>query len=193
MKHLIPTLLVFLGQVALANSEAAAAHGGEHHIEIPVKLVIYQSINVGAMLIGLFILLRKPVQAYFKEKRENFLSAAKKAEAARKAAEDERMQIQTRLSKLESTADESVARARAEAADMKKQILADADAMSKRLRDEAASAAKMEVERAKKELREMLITESLEASRQQLSSKVTAEDHQRLQTDFIQNIQVGQK
>ena len=103
------------------------------------------------------------------------------------------MQIQTRLSKLESTADESISRARAEAADMKRQMVADAEALSKRLREEAASAAKLEVERAKNELRETLIHESLEAARTQLSSKVTAEDHKRLQSDFIQNIQAGQK
>jgi F-type H+-transporting ATPase subunit b len=179
-----------LSQAALANSEAAA-HG--EHVEIPVKLVIYQTINVVAMLIGLYIVLKKPLQTYFKDKRANFLSAAQKAEAARKSAEEERMQIQTRLSKLESTADESVSRARAEAADMKRQMVADAEAMSKRLREEAAAAARLEVERAKNELREMLIKESLEASRQQLASKVTAEDHKRLQTDFIQNIQAGQK
>lgn len=191
MKHLIPTLLVFLSQAALASSEGG--HGEAHHAEIPVKLVVYQTINVVAMLIGLFIVLKKPLQSYFKEKKATFLSAAQKAEAARKSAEEERAQIQTRLSKLESTADESVSRARAEAADMKKQMIADAEAMSKRLREEAASAAKLEVERAKNELRQMLIKESLETSRQQLSSKVTAEDHKRLQTDFIQNIQVGQK
>ncbi len=193
MKYLIPTLLVFLSQAVLANSEAAAAGHHDEHIAIPVKLVIYQTINVAAMVIGLFFVLKKPVQNYFKEKKENFLSAAKKAEAARKAAEDERMQIQTRLSKLESTADESISRARAEAADMKRQMVADAEALSKRLREEAASAAKLEVERAKNELRETLIHESLEAARTQLSSKVTAEDHKRLQSDFIQNIQAGQK
>ncbi len=193
MKYLISTFFVLAAQAALAASEGGhgEAHGDAH--AIPTKLIIYQTINVVAMLVGLVIVLKKPLQTYFQEKREGFLSAAKKAEAARKAAEQERMDIQTRLSKLESTADESISRARAEAADMKKQLIADAEATAKRIRDEAASAAKLEVERAKSELREMLIKESLEASRQQLSSKISADDHKRLQTDFIQNIQAVQK
>jgi F-type H+-transporting ATPase subunit b len=193
MKYWISTGILFLSYVAQAVEEAHHAAGGEHHEAIPVKLITYQAINVGAMLIGLAIVLKKPLQNYFKEKKATFLSAAQKAEAARKTAETERMQIQTRLEKLESTADESVSRARAEAADMKKQLISEAEAMSKRIRDEAAAAAKMEVDRAKVQLREALIKEALEVSRQNLSSKVTADDHKRLQTDFIQNIQAVQK
>jgi len=188
MKYLIPLFILSIGQAALAASEA----GHDDH-SIPAKLITYQTINVVAMLIGLFIVLKKPLQEYFKEKKATFLVAAQKAEAARRAAEDERAQIQARLSKLESTAEESVARARAEASDMKKQMIADGEAMSKRIREEASSAAKQEVERAKIQLRESLIKEALEVSRQQLSSKITTEDHKRLQTDFIQNIQAGQK
>ncbi len=193
MKYWITTGILFLSTIAQAAEEAHHAAGGEHHEAIPFKLIIYQTINVVAMLIGLVIVLKKPLQTYFKEKKATFLSAAQKAEAARKTAEEERMKIQTRLEKLESTADESVSRARAEAADMKKQMLADAEEMSKRIRDEAAAAAKLEVDRAKVQLRESLIKEALEVSRQNLSSKVTAEDHKRLQTDFIQNIQAVQK
>jgi F-type H+-transporting ATPase subunit b len=193
MKYWISTGILFLSYVAQAAQDAHQAAGGEHHEAIPMKLIAYQSINVGAMLIGLAIVLKKPLQSYFREKKASFLSAAQKAESARKSAEEERIKIQTRLEKLESTADESVSRARAEAADMKKQLIAEAEAASKRIRDEAATAAKLEVDRAKIQLREALIKEALELSRQNLASKVTADDHKRLQSDFIQNIQAVQK
>jgi F-type H+-transporting ATPase subunit b len=188
MKYFFSTAIFFLACVALA----AEGHGhGEN--AIPVKLIIYQTINVVAMFAGLFIVLKKPVQKYFHDKRETYLQAAQKAESARKAAEEERMHIQVRLSKLESTADESVARARAEAADMKKQLIAEAEVLSKRIHDEAAEAARFEVERARNELRQSLIQDAIGAARQQLSSKITAEDHKRLQSDFIHNIQAVQK
>jgi F-type H+-transporting ATPase subunit b len=192
MKYLIPLFVLFITQLAFAASEGGHGAGADDHA-IPAKLIMYQTINVVAMLIGLFIVLKKPLQEYFKDKKATFLVAAQRAEAARKAAEEERAQIQSRLAKLESTADESIARAKAEAADMKKQMISDGEAMSKRIREEAASSAKLEVERAKTQLRETLIKEALEVTRQQLSSKITTEDHKRLQTDFIQNIQAGQK
>jgi len=162
-------------------------------VEIPVKLVTYQTINFVIMVAGLVYFLKDGVKKFFLEKKANYLNAAQKADAARKAAEDERMEIQAKLSKLESAADENLARARAEAMEMKKQLIAEADNMSRRIRDEAAHAAKFESERAKAQLREALIQESLEIARGQLSSKVTSDDHQRLQSEFLNNIQVVQK
>jgi F-type H+-transporting ATPase subunit b len=172
-------------------AEEHAAHGEAH--AIPTKLIAYQTLNVVLMIVALVYFLKEPVRKFFLDKRSLFLSAAQKAEAARKAAEDEHAQIKVRLTKLESTADESVVRARAEAADMKKQLIAEAEVLSKRIRQEAEEAARNEVEKAKNQLRESLIRESLEMAKSQLASKVTPEDHKRLQTEFISNIQAVQK
>ena len=98
------------------------------------------------------------------------------------------IQIKVRLTKLASTAEESVTRARAEAADMKAQLISDAQALSSRIREEAMLSAKFEVEKAKNQLRAQMIKESIDLSRQQMSSKVSTEDHQRLQGEFITNI-----
>lgn len=190
MKYLLTSLIMTVSLAALA-AEEHGAHG--EALAIPVKLVTYQTINVVIMVIGLYYFLREPVRKYFADKRATYLSAAQKAESARKAAENERMQIEVRLSKLESTADESVARARAEAADMKKQLVAEAEALSKRIRDEAQESARIEIEKAKTHLREALIKESLEIAKAQVSSKLTADDHKRLQSDFISHIQAVQK
>lgn len=189
MKYLLTSLLMTISLSALAQEHGA--HGDAN--TIPVKLVTYQTINVVMMVAALIYFLREPVRKYFAEKKNLFLSSAQKAEAARKAAEDERQKIQVRLSKLESTADESVARARAEAADMKKQLIAEAEALSKRIREEAHESARLEVEKAKNHLREALIKEALEMAKAQVSSKLTADDHQRLQSDFISHIQAVQK
>jgi F-type H+-transporting ATPase subunit b len=188
MKRYSPILILFLSHIAFAASEHGAAHGG-----IPTKTVIYQILNLTLLIGGMIYFLREPTRKYFQDRRAEFLNAAQKAEAARKAAEQERMEIQVRLSKLESTADESISRARTEAADMKKQLIAEAEALSKRIREEAEIAAKFEVERAKNQLRENLIKESLEVAKVQLSSKLTEDDHKRLQSEFISNIQGVQR
>ncbi|MEZ0390804.1 MAG: hypothetical protein ACAH59_01220 [Pseudobdellovibrionaceae bacterium] len=188
MKYLIPTLITLLSFAALAASEA----GHDDH-SVPTQLIVHQAFNVVIIVIGLVYFVRKPLRQHFQDKRNSFLNAAQKAAAARKEAEEQRMEIQVKLNRLESTADESVARARAEAADMKKQLIAEAEALSKRIREEAEQAARLEVEKAKRNLRETLIKDSLSMARSQLSTKVTAEDHQRLQTDFLSHIQAVQK
>lgn len=189
MKYLLSLFVLALPVLVFAAGKGG--HGDAH--AIPTKMIIYQTINVVILLSGVVYFLRAPIRQYFKDRRETFLGEANRAEAARKQAEQERMDIQLRLEKLESTAGESVARAREEAAEMKKQLIAEAEAISKRIRDEASEAARIEVEKAKAHLRDTLVRESLQMARTQLSSKVTPEDHQRLQSDFINHIQAVQK
>jgi hypothetical protein len=69
----------------------------------------------------------------------------------------------------------------------------DAENTAKRIRDEAKEAARIEVEKAKIQLREALVEEAMSIARKQISSAVTVEDHQRLQADFINHIQAVQK
>ncbi len=199
MNRKIPHLLSVLAPVLLFSIAALANEGaahGEHSAgldEHTIKTIIYQAINVGALVVGLIYFLRVPVQKFFSVKKAEYVSAANKAQEARKAAEDEHMQIKVRLNKLESTADESVSRAKAEAAEMKNQLIAEANAISKRLREEAIAAAKLEVEKAKNSLREELIKESFALAKESLESKVSTEDHSRLQGEFINNIQAVQR
>ena len=76
---------------------------------------------------------------------------------------------------------------------MKKQLIAEAEALSKRIRLEAEQAALLEVEKAKVQLLEALIKDAIAATKEQLSSKVSAEDQSRLQTEFISHLQAVQK
>lgn len=184
--------LITMTTLILAAASVAYGAGGEHGA-VPTTLITYQAINVIIMFAALIYFTKAGVRKFFQEKRAAYLSAAQKSEAARKAAEDEHTQIQARLSKLENTADESVARARAEAADMKKQLISEAETLSKRIREEAEQSARLEVQRAKSQLRESLIKDSVEAAKGQLGTKVSAEDQKRLQSDFISNIQAVQK
>ncbi len=180
------SVCLLLPALAFANEEHAAHGAGLD--EQTLKTIIYQAINVGALIAGLIYFLRKPVQEFFKNKRELFVVAAQRAQSARQAAEEERSQIQIRLNKLESTADESISRAKADALDMKNQLIADAMAASKRIQEEAALAAKQEVQRAVNHLREELIKESIALSRGQLNT-VAPDDQARLQGNFINNME----
>lgn len=186
-KTILMLVLVVASRVAFANEGHAAEHsaGLDEHT---IKTIIYQAINVGALIVGLVYFLRTPVQNFFKNKKEAFTHAASKAQAARRIAEEEKMQIQVRLNKLESTSDESLSRARADAAELRNQLLAEAELLSKRLREEAQAAAKLEVEKAKNHLREQMIKESSDLARSQMD-QISIEIQQRLQDEFVDNVQ----
>ena len=190
MKYLVLSLTLLAGIVAAASE---AGHGGGHGLDQQqIKTILYQTFNFTVLVIGMIYYLKDPVKAHFKEKKSSYVAASQKANNAKNQAEKEQMDIQVRLNRLESTADESISRARAEAADMKNQLIAEAQVVSKKIREEAESAARIEIEKAKIQLREQLLADSILMARNQMQNKVSAEDHKRLQGEFINNIQVVQ-
>lgn len=168
------------------------ASGGEHKGGIPWDTITYQAINVSIVFGALLYFARRPIKEFFSGKREAFVEASEKATSVKKKAEQDHLEIKVQLTKLESTADESVARARAEAADLRLALISEAEALSEKMKKDAENAAKLEVERAKISLRKQLVEDALEQARKQLTTAVSAENQERLQDNFINNIQAVQ-
>lgn len=180
---------MFYTTFALASSEAGG-HGAEHS-GVPV-VVLYQAINVAIILgAGIYFGKQKVVE-FFLHKRTSFLQAQEKAQGVLRQAEHEHHEVKTRLDKLKVTREESISKAKADAIDLRKQIVKDAQVLAKKLQDEALLSAKIEVERAKHHLKEQLIKEAFELSKKDLSSKATSDDQKKLQEDFISKVQVVQ-
>lgn len=186
MQNLIIILLTLLVTVI------ASAAGG-HGEGIPTTMITYQTINVAVIVVGLIWLLKKPVAEHFRVRRETYLLAANKAAETLKIAEKEMAEIEARLKKLETTAQDSIVRARAEAADLRKAIIKEAEETSQRIRSEAQITTMMEVTKAKDQLRAELVNKAIQQTREQLGSQVTGEDHERLQWRFVEQIQVVEK
>lgn len=168
----------------------AHAAGGGHGADGVPGIVTYQAINFVLYAALLFFLLRKPIKNFFKGREDSFKQALIKAEAARADAEKKRQEIQERLTKLEATADQSIAQAKAEAEALKNKIIQEAQELSKNLKDEARRTADIEIERAKLELRSDMLHQAVALSQKMLIDKIADNDQKRLQTEFVEKIQV---
>jgi F-type H+-transporting ATPase subunit b len=173
----------------LASIAFGQEHGGAHEEGIP-SIVMWQAINFALYAGLLFYLLRHPVKNYFAGRQEEFNQALKRAQAARNEAEQRKREIQERLSKLESSSAASVAEARAEAEALKNRIIQEAQAISNNMREEAKRTATFEIQRAKNELREELLNQSIQLSTKILKEKMAEPDQKRLQTEFADKIEV---
>jgi F-type H+-transporting ATPase subunit b len=183
--QIIVIAIILVGTAVQASTDTG-------HQEVPIRTMIYQTINVALLFAGLFYFLKNPIKQMFKEKKETFVAYAEKAKQARVAAEQENMEIQVRLTRLESTAEESILRAKAEAADLKLQLIAEANEISRRIKQDSEASVRLEIEKAKVILREKMIKQSTQMARAQMGSKVSHEDHKRLQGDFIESIKAVQ-
>lgn len=188
----LTTILVTVLPVLVFAASEGEHHGPAHLTDHDVQKIIYQAINVGAILIGLIYFLRKPTKEFFQQRRKDYLAAAQKSQDLQRAAEQERANIQAQLTKLENTADESISRARAEAADLKATLINEAKLLSERLRTEAQNTATIEVAKAKMALKEQTIEEAAQLAQKQVASSVSADDHARLNKEFIKNIETVQ-
>jgi F-type H+-transporting ATPase subunit b len=180
--------LVILLSLPLALT-AFAAGSGDHGGGVPTVLWL-QVVNF-VLYVGLLVyLLRKPVRSFFEGRVENYNSALKRAEAQKREAETKRREIQERLTRLESTSAQSIAEARAEAEALRQRVLAEAKELSEKLRAEAQRTAQIELERAKFALRQEMLSQSVQLASKILADKIQEPDQKRLQSEFVEKIQV---
>lgn len=173
----------------LVSSAAFAAAG--HGEGVPWKTIFWQVFNLTILFSGIIYLVAKPTREFFAQRRAEYLETEKKSQSARKAAELQFVEIQQKLTHLESTRDESFARAEGEASDLKKQLIGDANELAMRIKAEAEATVRMEVLRAQLELRAEFVRESVQTARTVLQKDIGSQDHQRLQEQFVNQLQAG--
>lgn len=191
MTSLFAGLLTLLGP-ALAIAEehgAAAAHGAGHGSGGLPMSVVYQGINFLIFAALGYYFLKTPIRNFFHGRRSNYHSALSKAEQAKRDAELRKNEIADRLRNLEATSKQTLDQARSEAEALSARILQEASDLSKNLREEANRTAQAEVARAKGQLRDELLNQSVALSKQILSEKIAETDQKRLQTEFVDKIQ----
>lgn len=186
---------VFVVAIVLGLPMVLASHlgqaGGGAYEGGGIPTVFWLQIVNFALYVGAIIFFaRGPIREMFKGRYDGFYSAVKRAEAAKAEAEAKRKEIQDRLTKLEATRDEAIQKARSEAAALKNQIIEEARLVSAKLKDDAERTTRVEVERAKFELREELLNQSVLMSKRLLADKIQEPDQKRLQSEFVEKIQV---
>jgi F-type H+-transporting ATPase subunit b len=176
-----------------AASGAEAAHGAGHaetagHAAgIPMS-VTYQVINFVIYIALLVYFLRNPIRNFFKNREQLYKQALVKGESARRDAEKKKRDIQQQLRALEASSDDSLDNARAEATALKLQIQQEGEELSARLREEAERSTTIEIARAKTQLREEMLTQSVALARKLLEDKIAEPDQKRLQSEFVGKI-----
>ena len=177
------------GTEAEGHHEEGAAVAGEHHAEGVPKVVLWQAINLAIIFGFAYWKFGDKLVATFKDRNSLFLNEAEKSKAIQQEAEKKLLDIKHKISNLEDTADESVARARAEAADLRNQLMQEAKMFAEKIKREAESAAQIEIQSAKRALHEEVVRESVKQAKEILKKDVGQNDQQRLQDQFSKQIE----
>lgn len=178
--------LLFFFSAAWASSEG---HGGGEH-EIPWAALYPQFLNFTAVIVLIVTFGRKKIAAHFHGRKAMYADLVTRSELAKNQAEDQKQKIVERLTKLDQTTSDSIQRAKAEASDLKRNIIRDAQEIAARLERDAVRFSQFELDRAKTELRNEIISQAFDGAESILSKDVNAGKHKQLQSEFTAKIKV---
>jgi F-type H+-transporting ATPase subunit b len=175
----------------LAPVLAFGAKGGEAAAEEGIPTALWFQVVNFCIYAGLLIyFLRQPIKNFFNGREERFRQAIVKAEAAKRQAEEQKRDIQERLTKLQASSQGSVEDARREAEALRARIVKEAEEMVRHMKTETQRTVDSEIHRAKDELRDELLNQAVALSTKILTEKIAEPDQKRLQTEFVDKIRV---
>ncbi len=188
--------LVVLIMTMVFGLSAFAAGAGDGHAEGVPKVVIWQAINVAIIFGFVYWKFGGKIVDLFKSRNAVFVNESQKSKMIQSEAEKKLNEIKQKISLLESTSQESVERARAEAAEMRNQMIQDSKQLAERIKREAETVAQVEIQSAKRALHEEVVKESVKQAKEILKKDVGQGDQQRLQDNFatqIDSVRLGAK
>ena len=164
---------------------SALASGGESVVED----LIWRVVNLALLLAVLFVFARKPIQAFFQDRRDRIQGELQSAAQLHKEAEQRYAKWQRQLVDLDAELERVRATARERAEAERERILADARAAAERIRSDAHVAVEQELRRAREQLRQEASALSIQLASELLQAQVTDTDRDRLLDEFTAKIE----
>lgn len=188
----------FIFLFAEAAHSAPAAAGGQswwqqflHYWETVFNIPgfeLWKFINLGVFIIVLYLLLRKPLSAAFKAKREQIRAELIKAQQERDDAMKKLQDIEARLSMLDTEVAGIKEKAAADAEAEKARIAAQTESDIAKMREQAQNEIARAGQQARTELRRFSAEESIRLAEEMLRQQVGTDTDAKLVKAGINNL-----
>lgn len=184
-KKILAVFVVIAGILAVA-SPALAAGGGSGP---SASELIWQAVNLVLLLGVLFAVARKPITAYFAERREQIQNDIKSADKLLAESKKQFSEWQGKLVELEAEVQTIRDETRQRALDERDQIVAAAHDSAERIRADAVAAVDQELRRAQVQLREEAANLAIDLAASMITEQVDDRDRDRLLDEFITRVE----
>ncbi len=183
--NILAVVGVIAGILAVA-SPALAAGGGSGP---SASELMWQAVNLALLLGVLFAVARKPITAYFAERREQIKNDMKSADKLLAESKKQFSEWQGKLAELEAEVQTIRDETRQRAHDERDQIVAAAHDSAERIRADAVAAVDQELRRAQVELREEAANLAIDLAANMITEQVDDRDRDRLLDEFITRVE----
>jgi F-type H+-transporting ATPase subunit b len=180
------TALLFL---ILGAAYVFAAGGGEgdgHQKWVATDS--YRIMNFTVLVVGLFLLLRKPVANALNSRIKGIKEQLEDLEVKKAAAESELAKYVEKLAKLESEADNIIEDYIRQGNDAKARILKEAETAAEKLEEQAKKNIEHEFEQAKIRLKEDVLEKAMARAEEIIKTKISTDDQERLVDEYLNKV-----
>jgi F-type H+-transporting ATPase subunit b len=153
----------------------------------PVALLI-QCINFAILLFIIVKFGKKPFKEYLKNRHETVKERIEEAERLLKEAQEAKALYVGKLSKLPEEIEAFRALALKEAETERTKILAEAQELASRIREQARLAYEQEMKETLSRVRAEVVAHTIGTAEEVVRERFTKEDHDRMVEDFITNV-----
>ncbi len=179
-------LFPFLWSMVAVASEHGGGGGGAPH---PAwQYIAFHVINLTILFGIIYFFARRKVKDFLIRRQDALRDAIEQAEQAKREAEEMKREYERRLAELDGEVDalnrEVEAKAREEAA----RIVANAEAMSERVRSDVQRLLDDELSRARHQLRSEAVELAFELAERLLRERIEESDQRRLAEDYLKHV-----
>ncbi len=187
--------------MASGGTEAAGEHGeavdaehgaaGEHHSSVTSEKLwdlLWRAMNFFVLFGILFYVLRKPAGQFFSNRRENIANTLKEFEAKKAETEARYKELEEKLNALESEKDKILADYIQEGEEEKKKIIAHAQDMAARIKQQAEITIGQEIKTAKTELTREIADLSASMAEDLIKKNINDQDQERLVEEYLDKV-----
>lgn len=148
----------------------------------------WKFLNLTIFVLIMVYILKKPLSAAFKAKREAIRADLIKAEEKRQAAFAQLTTAEAKLASLETDAENAIRQAEAEAEAEKERIARETEEEIRRMKSQASSEIERKSQQVRAELRRFSAEESIRLAEEKLKAQMNADKDARLVKASIQSI-----
>lgn len=154
----------------------------------PVIAFLIQIINFAVLLFVIVKFAKKPFKEYLKNRRAAVKERIEEAERLLKEAQEVKALYAEKLSRLPEEIDAFRASALKEAEAERTKILAEAQELASRIREQARLAYEQELKEALQRVRAEVASHTIKTAEEVVRERFTKEDNDRMVEDFIRNV-----
>lgn len=169
---------------------ASSGHSAEH--AIPYKTIFWQAVNVFTLFGVLGFFLKDKAREFFRSRRAVYEVEAEKFKSVMESAEQALVKVKHEMEKLENNRDENLSRAEAEAAILRDQLVQEAQTIAKKIAQETETNIQNEIQKRIHHIQQDFVRGAIDGAKQVLNKDVSANDHQRLQSEFTKTVEAMQ-